>query len=204
MDDSEEELTCRFCYEEFERDQLIVPCKCRGTGKFVCKECLVRCTSMETNEAQFTMCPTCKTRYKRETADYTNSINEQVKDVVLIKLGINTIALILFLLLGMNTAVFVLMLLILYMITVTYLLVYDRNHNMVVGLWVVFAILMFAPHRISYYGYFIWCLALYGVIDYYILDQVWKKCSDGIYRQLIKNKKVRMFDFDLEKYVNVV
>mgnify|MGYP002011093698 CR=1 FL=1 len=34
---------CRFCLEDAEEDQLVAPCNCDGSHKFVHAECLAEC-----------------------------------------------------------------------------------------------------------------------------------------------------------------
>lgn len=51
--------TCRLCLEdETTRKNLVYPCKCKGTQKYIHKACLKRMT------AQWDKCPTCYSKYK--------------------------------------------------------------------------------------------------------------------------------------------
>jgi len=56
--------TCRICLEDDIDDNMIYPCRCAGTSKYVHKECLNqwRVMSEEYSEA-FTTCPTCNYDY---------------------------------------------------------------------------------------------------------------------------------------------
>lgn len=35
--------TCRVCYEDFSRDELMSPCHCKGTIAFICQDCWSKC-----------------------------------------------------------------------------------------------------------------------------------------------------------------
>jgi uncharacterized membrane protein YgcG len=55
---------CRLCFEG--GGDLIAPCSCRGTSKWVHRECLNRWRSMNHNPAAFTQCTECHFEYRLE------------------------------------------------------------------------------------------------------------------------------------------
>lgn len=57
-------MQCRICFEEDERKNLICPCKCSGTGKYVHRECLNKWREINCDNENYKQCPTCKFKYK--------------------------------------------------------------------------------------------------------------------------------------------
>jgi len=58
---------CRICYDEFEdRDEVIAPCLCSGSGKYICNECLQDWRANGSSSKSFTHCPTCEFEYHLE------------------------------------------------------------------------------------------------------------------------------------------
>ena len=71
----EEEIKlCRICLEEEEEiGSLFSPCECKGTQKYVHKECLNQWRKQEHNNTSFTRCPTCHFTYRnRREGEGTN------------------------------------------------------------------------------------------------------------------------------------
>jgi E3 ubiquitin-protein ligase DOA10 len=60
----ENKPTCRFCLEEDIVDNLLSPCKCKGTSKYVHKKCIL---DWDRNH-----CPTCKLKYDIVYPDYVS------------------------------------------------------------------------------------------------------------------------------------
>lgn len=54
---------CRICLEEDTYDNLISPCYCRGTNKYVHKKCLNQWRALSDNSENIDKCPTCKFNY---------------------------------------------------------------------------------------------------------------------------------------------
>lgn len=62
-----EEYTCRVCYDDsLDRSEVIVPCLCSGSGKYICKECLQDWRANGETSRSFTHCPTCSFEYHLE------------------------------------------------------------------------------------------------------------------------------------------
>ena len=61
----EEPKQCRICFESQETDdnELIHPCRCSGTSKYVHRDCINRWRNENTNNSRFTRCNECGTRY---------------------------------------------------------------------------------------------------------------------------------------------
>jgi len=67
--DDSSECICRICFEEEEVDELIAPCLCRGTSRWVHRSCLDEWRATKTSDS-FYSCPSCKFKYKlRERKD---------------------------------------------------------------------------------------------------------------------------------------
>merc|ERR1719285_293967 len=71
--------TCRFCLEESnDRDEMIVPCVCAGSQKYVHKTCLENWRASGHGNQSLTHCPTCGTAYRMvEEVTYSNHDEEK-------------------------------------------------------------------------------------------------------------------------------
>ena len=56
--------SCRICLEEDYSENMIYPCKCKGTAKYVHKHCLNEWRTTSTNRDNFYRCEMCHYRYK--------------------------------------------------------------------------------------------------------------------------------------------
>ena len=63
MNTDEITLFCRICLEEDEKENLIYPCKCTGTNKYVHKRCLNEWRASSDNRDNFDRCEICHHRY---------------------------------------------------------------------------------------------------------------------------------------------
>ena len=57
---------CRICLEEDEEENLISPCLCRGTTKYIHEKCLNEWRTLSENTDNQTICPQCKFEYVLE------------------------------------------------------------------------------------------------------------------------------------------
>ena len=57
-------LQCRICLGSDDGDDLIAPCLCRGTARYVHRACLDEWRAQERVRLAFTHCPTCKFEYR--------------------------------------------------------------------------------------------------------------------------------------------
>lgn len=57
---------CRICLEEDEIENLISPCLCRGTSKYIHEKCLNEWRTLSENRENETICPQCKFVYLLE------------------------------------------------------------------------------------------------------------------------------------------
>lgn len=68
-----EELTCRICLENAKGSELIYPCKCSGTQKYVHENCLrIWITTSKDSRATINKCEICETKYQIELSIRTH------------------------------------------------------------------------------------------------------------------------------------
>lgn len=67
-----EEKQCRICLEDDNPNDMINPCLCKGTQKYVHRECLNQWRSVNVNPKAFTHCTVCNYEYKTITIDSGN------------------------------------------------------------------------------------------------------------------------------------
>lgn len=84
---------CRICLEEDEEENLISPCLCRGTTKYIHEECLNEWRTLSENTDNQTICPQCKFEYVLEEREIVLDNNITFK---LIKLFGNSFAKLIF------------------------------------------------------------------------------------------------------------
>jgi hypothetical protein len=63
---------CRICLQEDNIKNLISPCLCRGSNKYIHRECLNQWRRLSDNQEQNNKCPTCKFEYHIETINVDN------------------------------------------------------------------------------------------------------------------------------------
>lgn len=64
-DNSEGEYTCRICFDATNnKNDIVAPCKCDGTMKYVHKACLEQWRVHSSGTDNFNKCPTCGENYK--------------------------------------------------------------------------------------------------------------------------------------------
>ena len=70
--------TCRICFDETEnRDEIISPCNCKGSSKYIHKDCINQWFKMNLSNANYERCNTCLFKYNRKSIDNI-SMNEQI------------------------------------------------------------------------------------------------------------------------------
>jgi hypothetical protein len=73
---------CRVCFEEDDEEQLIAPCSCKGTSKFIHKACLKMWIEASRNNKK---CPSCKSAYNGD-GDLTLNLSIKERIVPLLNL----------------------------------------------------------------------------------------------------------------------
>jgi hypothetical protein len=63
-----DELTCRICLDDVVRENVIAPCRCAGSSKWVHRECLDKWRSMREDRA-FAHCTECLAEYSMMSMD---------------------------------------------------------------------------------------------------------------------------------------
>lgn len=198
-----EDFTCRFCYEEFSnRDDVISPCACSGSSKYVCKECLNKYMVIDRTDKKYTECPTCKQKYNRNVPKIHDSVNCDVRDEVCYGVGVLTLLTVMFLFLGKFQAIFIFCLLALYFMTACKILKNHANNVWLFAFLVFFyALLLFTPHKWSYIGYALWVILIYGYFGVRLISNGWDTLFESKYNSAVGKLSCWMFDFDLHRYV---
>ena len=79
----EEEITilCRICLDEDEKENLIYPCKCTGTRKYVHKRCLNEWRASNVNKDNFERCEICHYKYVSKVTTQENKFTEFCREI---------------------------------------------------------------------------------------------------------------------------
>lgn len=81
-----DEKKCRICHDTDDYNDLINPCKCKGTGMYVHRKCLIQWVNYSKNEN----CIICREVYviPKYFSDYFTNIKEYIKDIDPIDLAV--------------------------------------------------------------------------------------------------------------------
>ena len=60
-------MECRICLDDCEQNDMISPCLCRGTSKYVHRKCLNQWMISNTNQNAGSKCQECNFEYIKET-----------------------------------------------------------------------------------------------------------------------------------------
>jgi len=65
-------MSCRFCFESnsLKKNPLISPCDCKGTSKYVHRDCLMKWQANTTVDAHRFVCQTCQAPYTFPTVEF--------------------------------------------------------------------------------------------------------------------------------------
>jgi hypothetical protein len=74
--DDSTERTCRICLQDDEPHDLIAPCRCKGSSKWVHRQCLDQWRAVNRQDIAFSQCTECLFQYHLETADVSDDDNE--------------------------------------------------------------------------------------------------------------------------------
>lgn len=58
-----EEKECRICFDENDNDELIAPCRCNGTSKYVHRKCLNKWREVNRGRTPYEICMECREEY---------------------------------------------------------------------------------------------------------------------------------------------
>lgn len=62
----QEEPMCRICFESTNQEDMLHPCLCKGTSKYIHRNCLNQWRSLSTNPTASTHCTECKFEYRTQ------------------------------------------------------------------------------------------------------------------------------------------
>lgn len=68
------EQQCRICLDNDTPENMIHPCQCSGTSKYVHKKCIKQWILLSDNPEYKKICPTCKYKYVTETVNINDNV----------------------------------------------------------------------------------------------------------------------------------
>ncbi len=76
---------CAYCYETFEnREDVIHPCPCDGSMKYLCKTCLNSNLEFHKTDEQYYKCVNCGNKYVRDYGNIPKSVQDRATERVVI------------------------------------------------------------------------------------------------------------------------
>lgn len=204
-DKDEDGYNCRVCFENFtNRTDVIVPCKCSGSGKYICKDCLNKYITNDKNDIKYTTCPSCKSKYIREQPKIPIDLNNETRDEVLYGVGVITLVTLGFLLGGKFSSVSIFFVLCLYFYSMAVFITASGGFGNTYIYWLILAVyffVLFAPKKISYFVYGLWTISVFAFICKRILDVKWELLNNSKTLKLTEKLGCKMFDFGIGRYV---
>lgn len=205
MSDNETEgYNCRVCFETFtDRTQVIVPCKCSGSSKYICKGCLNTYINHDKNDIKYTTCPSCKSKYIREQHNIPITVNDETRDEILYGISIVTLITLGFLIAGKISSTYIFFVLLLYFYAIT---IFIASSNWCIY-WLIIALycaILFTPREISYYIYSLCLILLFGYTCKNIISEKWEYLNKTKILRLTQALNCKMFDFGIGRYVTGV
>lgn len=100
---------CRICLEEDEEENLISPCLCRGTTKYIHEKCLNEWRTLSENTDNQTICPQCKFEYVLEEREIVLDNNITFKLIKLFGNSFSKLIFFNFFILGLMSYIFFLL-----------------------------------------------------------------------------------------------
>ena len=192
---------CKVCYEDFEnRNDVINPCKCNGTLKFVCKECLNKMLK----SSNYKTCPTCRTDYKRNEKNYNYELSPSVTVEVLKIVAFFAFIILVIIKICESDAFFANIILAYIYINLIFLYFSGIFSSSISA--IMFYTIIFFPEFFKFPNNIKFCLILtfysmiFMFISYDTLTRTWMKIFND--KLKLKNLTPMMFDFDLYSYVN--
>jgi len=89
--------SCRICFEdEDQRNSLIVPCNCQGTGKYIHTACLNEWLKHNLSGSNYERCNSCLSKYDRKMDDNSKEINNEIEKKVWNDIGFSIVGMTLF------------------------------------------------------------------------------------------------------------
>lgn len=197
--------TCRICFDDENQDELISPCGCTGSMKFVHKDCLNNWLQCNKGNKRYKECNECKKKYNRlEPSGQDEAVNFQMSSYVFCLTIASSLVLVMLLFLsGLSVILCTVILLILYIVTLTCSLVANNNYVSWFLIF-VFIVAMFSPRKIKTFVTDIWLILGYGLLTYNYVSNSWEDTRECISSNYISNLKPMMFDYHSNRYVDGV
>lgn len=201
--------SCKICWEDFSnRNDVITPCKCTGSVKYICKDCLNKFLEANKDTDNYLKCTDCKETYKRDFPNVDLALNAEVFDEVLFGTGILLILTILILKMGEFKSMFIIALLFLYFISLAFLsrmtILGYNVESLITWVFFLYLVALFTPYSFSYIIYVLWTIGLFSIASYKLLHNSWDNILKMKYKKIIQDVKCTMFDYDLSRYVGGV
>lgn len=196
---------CKFCFGDENQENLIAPCGCTGSMRFVHKECLTNWLKNNKGDKRYFECNECKKEYKRLIPSDQDSIVdfEMSTYTLALTLGSAIILVLLLFLCGLSTLLCSIILFILYVITVSSSI---RRDNILLA-WVLiflFVVAIFSNRKIKTFIVSLWLLFGYGLCVHEYLDSLWFNTKQCILSNYMINIKPKIYDNYTRQYVEGV
>lgn len=192
--------TCRICYEdEKDRDKFIVPCKCDGSIKYICKECFNKILESDKNNSNYNICTICNTRYKRDMPKHDVS-SEVLRDALYSLCEI--IILIFFLISFCELMPCAIIFFIFYIISMYFIISNFGSNDCLLSILLIYYYYILSTGCKSIHGN-VFGILLFCGFSYNLLNSSWKHIEEIKLAKLIQNIKSRIYDFDLNIYTDI-
>lgn len=198
-------ITCKYCYTDFssERD-VINPCKCSGSMKFICRSCINQSMKANINSEKFSQCQDCKEFFKIQKEDKYYEISSKAFCDSFFIISCQILIAIVLIVVGIQNVFFVLFVFLIYILTLMFISsnAIMRNFNIAFLVFYYLATL-FMEHKYSFYLYSLWILGLLIISSISLLDNTWNSLFRERYNTICTKINSLIFDNNAKKYVSL-
>lgn len=204
MESPEKGYFCRYCHEVYEdRQDVIVPCKCSGGLKYLCKECFNSYIEKDQTSTKYEYCPTCKFKYNRDGSRLTEKINGETRDEIMYFTALLFLFTLFMFYIAKFSSVFMFAMIVLYFYAIAVAAHYSPlSANTFFYLTIfLYMFIIFSPKKMSYFFYGLLLLLVFGSLEYKLISKIWNDINDLKIMNKNKLEGCRIFDFDLNRFV---
>lgn len=200
-----EAISCRVCYEESDKVDLISPCGCKGSAQFICKDCLNHWLKGNKGNRHYFECNECKKKYIRFSPSGKDTAVDFEMTVYAFTLAIaSAIILVMSLFFcGISPLFCTVMLIILYIITILITIVSED----IISTWIFIALfyaIMRSGRKIKTFITDLWMILLYGMLAYEYIGDMWNNTRNYVISNYMSKIKSLIYDYHTKTYVDGV
>lgn len=196
---------CRVCYEDENNVDLISPCNCIGSMKFICKDCLNQWLKCNKSDKRYFECNECKKKYNRlEPSGKDSRVDFEMATYTTVLTIASAVLLVsMIFLCGISPLMCSVILVLLYIVTVS-LTIISQNNLCAWFFIVLFFCTLYVGKKIKNFIVDLWLILGYGSLAYIYISDLWNSTKMCITSNYLEKCKPMMYDYHRMKYIEGV